>query len=49
MRESSAWAPVSLEKPMGDEEDSSLSDFIADESAESLFEIASASLRKEDL
>ena len=41
--------PVSLEKPVGDEEDSALADFIEDDSAESPFEIASEALRKENV
>jgi RNA polymerase primary sigma factor len=41
--------PVSLEKPIGDEEDSSLGDFVPDEQAESPFDTASLSLRREDV
>ena len=41
--------PVSLEKPVGDEDDSALADFIEDDSAESPFEIASEALRKENV
>jgi RNA polymerase primary sigma factor len=41
--------PVSLEKPVGEEEDSALADFVEDLSAESPFEIASESLRKENV
>ncbi len=41
--------PVSLEKPIGDEEDSELGDFIADETAESPFETASERLQREDV
>ncbi len=44
-----AQQPVSLEKPVGEEEDSSLADFVEDASAESPFEIASESLRKENV
>jgi RNA polymerase primary sigma factor len=36
--------PVSLEKPVGDEEHSKLGDFVEDEAAESPFEVASQSL-----
>jgi RNA polymerase primary sigma factor len=41
--------PVSLEKPIGEEEDSSLGDFVPDEQAESPFDTASLSLRREDV
>jgi RNA polymerase primary sigma factor len=41
--------PISLEKPVGDEEDSSLGDFVPDEQAESPFDTASLSLRREDV
>ena len=41
-----AQQPVSLEKPVGEEEDSALADFVEDVSAESPFEMASESLRK---
>jgi RNA polymerase primary sigma factor len=41
--------PVSLEKPIGDEDDSELGDFVADETAESPFETASDSLQREDV
>ena len=44
-----AQQPVSLEKPVGEEEDSALADFVEDVSAESPFEIASESLRKENV
>jgi RNA polymerase primary sigma factor len=44
-----AQAPVSLEKPVGDDEDSSLGDFVPDEQAESPFDTASVSLRREDI
>ena len=40
-----AQQPVSLEKPVGEEDDSALGDFIEDVSAESPFEIASEALR----
>jgi RNA polymerase primary sigma factor len=41
--------PVSLEKPIGEDEDSSLGDFVPDELAESPFDTASLSLRREDV
>jgi RNA polymerase primary sigma factor len=41
--------PISLEKPIGEEEESSLGDFVPDESAESPFDTASLSLRREDI
>ena len=41
--------PVSLEKPVGEEDDSSLVDFIEDVSAASPFEIASEALRRENV
>jgi RNA polymerase primary sigma factor len=41
--------PVSLEKPIGEEEESSLGDFVPDELAESPFDKASLSLRREDI
>jgi RNA polymerase primary sigma factor len=41
--------PISLEKPIGEDEDSSLGDFVPDEMAESPFDTASLSLRKEDV
>ena len=41
--------PISLEKPVGEEEDSSLGDFVPDEQAESPFDTASLSLRREDV
>ena len=41
--------PVSLEKPVGDEEDSSLSDFVEDETAESPFDAASHALRRQSV
>jgi RNA polymerase primary sigma factor len=41
--------PISLEKPIGEEEDSSLGDFVPDEQAESPFDTASLSLRREDV
>jgi RNA polymerase primary sigma factor len=45
----SAQAPVSLEKPVGDEEQSEFGQFIADERAESPYERAAAILTKEAL
>jgi RNA polymerase primary sigma factor len=44
-----AQLPVSLEKPIGEEEDSELGDFVEDESAESPFELASENLRRENV
>jgi RNA polymerase primary sigma factor len=44
-----ALQPISLEKPVGEEDDSALSDFIEDVSAESPFEIASEALRRENI
>ena len=41
--------PISLEKPVGEEEDSALADFVEDASAESPFEIASHALRRENI
>jgi RNA polymerase primary sigma factor len=41
--------PVSLEKPIGEEEESELGDFVEDQTAESPFELASESLRKENV
>src|SRR5437868_11205707 len=41
--------PVSLEKPIGEEEDSSLGDFVEDEAAESPFDTAQLSLRRGDI
>ena len=41
--------PISLEKPVGEEEDSALADFVEDVSAASPFEIASESLRRENI
>ena len=41
--------PISLEKPIGEEEDSSLGDFVEDEQAESPFDTAQLSLRREDV
>ena len=44
-----AQHPVSLEKPIGEEEESELGDFVQDEAAESPDEQASLSLRREDI
>jgi RNA polymerase primary sigma factor len=44
-----AQQPVSLEKPVGEEDESALADFIEDVSAESPFEIASEALRRENI
>ena len=44
-----AQLPVSLEKPIGGEEESELGDFVEDDSAESPFESASENLRREDV
>jgi RNA polymerase primary sigma factor len=44
-----AQLPVSLEKPVGDEEESELGDFVADDAAESPFESATESLQREDI
>jgi RNA polymerase primary sigma factor len=41
--------PVSLEKPVGDEEDSALADFVEDDTAESPFEVASKALRRQSV
>ncbi len=41
--------PVSLEKPVGDEDDSELGDFVADDTVESPFETASDNLQREDV
>ncbi len=44
-----AQQPVSLEKPVGEEDDSAMADFVEDVSAESPFEIASETLRRESV
>jgi RNA polymerase primary sigma factor len=44
-----AQQPISLEKPVGEEDDSALADFVEDVSAESPFEIASEALRRENI
>src|SRR6201985_2733139 len=41
--------PVSLEKPIGEEEDSELGDFVEDDQAESPFDSASLTLRRPDI
>jgi RNA polymerase primary sigma factor len=44
-----AQQPVSLEKPIGEEEDSALGDFVEDDTAESPFDRASENLRRENV
>jgi RNA polymerase primary sigma factor len=44
-----AQQPISLEKPIGEEEDSELGDFVEDQTAESPFELAADRLRRENL
>jgi len=44
-----AQQPISLEKPIGEEEDSELGDFVEDQTAESTFEQAAEHLRRENL
>jgi len=44
-----AQLPVSLEKPIGEEEESELGDFVQDESAPSPFDKATTTLRREDI
>jgi RNA polymerase primary sigma factor len=41
--------PISLEKPVGEEDDSALADFVEDVSAASPFEMASEALRRENV
>jgi len=41
--------PVSLDKPIGEDEESALGDFVPDDQAESPFDTASLSLRREDV
>jgi RNA polymerase primary sigma factor len=41
--------PISLEKPVGEEDDSALADFVEDVSSASPFEIASEALRRENV
>jgi RNA polymerase primary sigma factor len=44
-----AQQPISLEKPIGEEDESELGDFVEDQTAESPFELASEHLRRENL
>ena len=44
-----AQQPISLEKPIGEEEESELGDFVEDQTAESPFEQAAQRLRRENL
>jgi len=44
-----AQQPVSLEKPIGEEEESELGDFVEDEQSVSPFELAAETLRKENV
>ena len=44
-----AQQPISLEKPIGEEEESELGDFVEDQTAESPFELASERLRRENV
>jgi len=44
-----AQQPVSLEKPIGEEEESELGDFVEDDQAVSPFELAAETLRKENV
>jgi RNA polymerase primary sigma factor len=44
-----AQQPISLEKPVGEEDDSELGDFVEDQTAESPFEQAAEHLRRENL
>ena len=44
-----AQQPISLEKPIGEEEDSELGDFVQDDRAESPFDTASLQLRRGDI
>ncbi|HEY7151983.1 MAG TPA: sigma-70 family RNA polymerase sigma factor [Solirubrobacterales bacterium] len=44
-----AQMPVSLEKPIGDEEESELGDFVADETTEEPFDTATENLQREDI
>mgnify|MGYP002397749386 FL=1 len=41
--------PISLEKPIGDEDDSELRDFVADDSVQEPFETASENLQRQDV
>ena len=44
-----AQMPVSLEKPIGDEDESELGDFVADDQTEEPFETATENLQREDI
>ncbi len=44
-----AQHPISLERPVGEEEDSALGDFVEDVGAESPFDVASEALRRENV
>jgi RNA polymerase primary sigma factor len=44
-----AQQPISLERPVGEEDDSELGDFVEDQTAESPFELANERLRRENL
>ncbi len=44
-----AQMPVSLEKPVGDEDESELGDFVADDQTEEPFEAATENLQREDI
>jgi RNA polymerase primary sigma factor len=44
-----AKLPLSLEKPLGEEDDAKLGDLVEDEVAESPFDVASVSLRRQDI
>jgi RNA polymerase primary sigma factor len=44
-----AQMPVSLEKPVGDEDESELGDFVADESVEQPYDAATQNLQREDV
>jgi RNA polymerase primary sigma factor len=44
-----AQLPVSLEKPVGDEDESALADFVEDDTAESPFDVASKALRRQSV
>jgi RNA polymerase primary sigma factor len=44
-----AQLPISLEKPIGEEDDSELGDFVEDETADSPFELAIENLRRENV
>jgi RNA polymerase primary sigma factor len=44
-----AQMPISLEKPVGDEDESELGDFVADDSVEEPFDVATENLQREDV